>query len=85
MARAYSIQHLFAEKMVYAPDRDWAEMAIGECEKFPKGAHDDIVDAITQGLIFLRQSGFALRRDEVRVSENELLRYKQTPKAIYDV
>ena len=28
MARLYSIQHLFAEGMVYAPDRSWSDMVI---------------------------------------------------------
>lgn len=65
LARVYSVQHIFAEGMVYAPERDWAELAINEFEKFPKGAHDDLCDSITQGLIYLRNSGWALRNEEV--------------------
>ena len=42
LARVYSIQHLFSEGMIYAPDRAWAYMVIRQCEVFPKGKHDDL-------------------------------------------
>ena len=42
LARVYSIQHLFSEGMIYAPDRQWADMVIRQCEVFPKGKHDDL-------------------------------------------
>ena len=42
MARLYSIQHIFSEKMVYAPNKDWAEMVIRQTASFPRGAHDDL-------------------------------------------
>ena len=64
VARAYAVQHLFENGLVYAPERAWAELVIGECEVFPKGAHDDLVDTVTQALWFLRKSGVALLGDE---------------------
>jgi len=42
LARVYSIQHLFSEGMIFAPDRQWADMVIRQCEVFPKGKHDDL-------------------------------------------
>jgi predicted phage terminase large subunit-like protein len=42
LARVYSIQHLFSEGMIFAPDRAWADMVIRQCETFPKGKHDDL-------------------------------------------
>lgn len=85
VARVYSIQHIYAEGMVYAPERQWAEEAITEMQYFPKGAHDDLTDAIVQGIKFLRDSGWALRRDEVRAESQERGKFKSKPKALYDV
>jgi hypothetical protein len=42
-----------------APERQWSEMVIGECEVSPKGARDDLVDTVMQALWFLRKSGEA--------------------------
>lgn len=42
LARLYSIQHLFAEGLIYAPDRSWADMVINQTATFPKGKHDDL-------------------------------------------
>ena len=78
--RAYSIQHVFAEGMVYAPERAWADEAIDECAKFPKGAHDDIPDCIFQGVRWLRDTGWALRRDEVKMEEKERDKYRSGKK-----
>ena len=41
-ARLHSVVHIFAEGMVYAPDRNWADMVITEVAVFPKGRHDDL-------------------------------------------
>lgn len=64
VARAYSVQHLFEEKIIYAPDREWADLMIQTASKFPKGTHDDLVDAVVMGLLHLRSTGWALRRAE---------------------
>lgn len=79
-SRVYSVQHIWAEGMVYAPERAWAQEAIDECAKFPKGAHDDVVDAIVQGVRWLRDSGWALRRDEVKAEDKERNKYVSSKK-----
>lgn len=68
IARAYSIQHILAEGIVYAPDKEWAEMVMLQSETFPKGKHDDLVDSFTQALRFLRDSGLLTRAPE-RIAE----------------
>lgn len=84
--RMYAVQHIFAEGMMYAPDREWAELAISECEKFPKGTHDDLPDAISQGVNWLRKTGWALRREEVKADDAERNRYRSGKRApLYDV
>ena len=69
VARAYSIQHLFAEGIIYAPiNFSWADMVVTECSQFPKGKHDDLVDTTTQALRHLRVTGM-IQRGEERTAE----------------
>jgi predicted phage terminase large subunit-like protein len=87
VARAYAVQHLFENGVVYAPERAWSETVISECEVFPKGTHDDLVDTVTQALWFLRKSRIALLVDERASDDRERQRVpgdlRQVP--IYDV
>lgn len=69
-ARLYSVQHLFAEGMIYAPDKDWAEQVIRQCSVFPKGKNDDLVDTVSMSLNHLRQCGMLTRAAE-RLAELE--------------
>lgn len=64
LARLYSVQHLFAEGMVYAPDRAWADMVITQVSQFPKGKHDDLVDTVSMGIRHLRDLGVLIRGPE---------------------
>ena len=42
VGRAYSVQHLFADGLVWRPDTDWAQMVEDQFAIFPKGSHDDL-------------------------------------------
>jgi predicted phage terminase large subunit-like protein len=64
LARVYSVQHLFSEGMIYAPDRSWADLVIRQCEIFPKGKNDDLVDTVSQALRYLRETGLLVRAPE---------------------
>lgn len=64
-ARVYSVQPMFADEMIYCPDREWADMVITEFESFPKGAHDDLVDSATQALKHIRDIGLAAHGAEI--------------------
>lgn len=72
LSRLYSVQHLFSEGMIYAPDKSWADMVITQVAQFPKGKHDDIVDTVSQALRHLRDIGLIVRSDE-RISEIEAM------------
>lgn len=85
VARAHAVLDIFADKMVYAPDREWVEMVIDEAAKFPKGTYRDLTDAMTQGLKYLRDTGLLLRREEVEAEEREAAMYKPPLTPIYDV
>ena len=70
LSRLYSVQHLFAEEIIYAPDRTWADMVITQVGQFPKGKHDDLVDTVSQALRHLREIGLLVRAPE-RLAELE--------------
>jgi predicted phage terminase large subunit-like protein len=84
IARAYSIQPIFSNGIVYAPDKDWAERAISQCENFPKAKHDDIVDSITQALKFLRERNLLRRPEEIVVDIRNNATWHPQERPIYD-
>lgn len=69
VARALAAQPTFSQLMVYAPDRDWAQMVIDEMAVFPKGKYDDLCDATTQAINYLRSVGMAMSDDDAREDE----------------
>jgi predicted phage terminase large subunit-like protein len=79
--RMYSIQPLFADQIIYAPARKYAEMVINNVTSFPKAAHDDIADSVSQALWYMRRTGLLLRKEEqARITHDELLfRPKEKP------
>jgi predicted phage terminase large subunit-like protein len=68
LSRLYSVQHLFSEGVIFAPDRHWADMVIRQCEVFPKGKNDDLVDTVSMALRFMRERNLLVRAPE-RIAE----------------
>lgn len=64
LARLFSLQHLFAEGLVYAPERSWADMVINQAAQFPRAKHDDLVDTVSMALRHLRDTGLLVRGAE---------------------
>src|SRR6202142_3396092 len=60
VARLHAVQALFADRMVYAPDRQWADLVIDEVSAFPRGKYADLTDTTSQALVWLRQNGALL-------------------------
>jgi predicted phage terminase large subunit-like protein len=58
ISRVNAVSDLFAGGVVWAPDRRWAHEVIEECNDFPSGANDDLVDSTTLALSRFRQGGF---------------------------
>jgi predicted phage terminase large subunit-like protein len=86
VARTYAIQHLFSDGMIYAPDYEWAEKLISQAVSFPKGAHDDLVDSMTQALMHLRTVGFAQKPREIVAETTESMVYRpHRPSPLYPV
>jgi predicted phage terminase large subunit-like protein len=72
-ARLYSVQHLFSSGMIFAPDRTWAQRVISQCEVYPKGRHDDLVDTTSQALQYMRMIGLLALKDEAQIEAQRLL------------
>jgi predicted phage terminase large subunit-like protein len=95
VARAYAIQHLLADGLIYAPCLDqagnqfriWADMVITECESFPKGKNDDLVDTLVQALTFMRKTGMITRAVEkaAEVSASKVFRGNNDHKPLYPI
>lgn len=76
-ARAHAVVSLFTQGLIYAPDREWAEMAIDEATSFPKGQFKDVTDSMTQALRFLRDNNILMRREDRDALEQDA--YRQRP------
>ena len=71
VARLHSVSPLFEDRMVFAPDRKWAEMVIDEVSQFPKGRWKDLTDCCSGGLGYLRRSGLIRLAQEYDDDERE--------------
>jgi predicted phage terminase large subunit-like protein len=58
ISRVNAVSDMFSSGIVWAPDRRWAKEVIEECNDFPSGTNDDLVDSTTQALMRFRQGGF---------------------------
>jgi predicted phage terminase large subunit-like protein len=80
-ARLYSVQHLFAEGLIYAPNKVWSERVITQVAAFggkPGPKHDEYVDLTSMGLRKLRDMGMLARHIEYQEQREALKVY---PKA----
>ena len=85
LGRLYSVQHLFAEGMIYAPGVTWAEQVIRQVSSFPRGKHDDLVDTVSMALRHLRDLGLLTRSPERLAEINESkTQYGKAPPPLYD-
>jgi hypothetical protein len=69
--------------MIYAPDRDWAELVIREMEVFPKGKYDDLTDSTTQAIRYLRDNGLLRTDDEEHFAATRGVMHKPRLKPLY--
>lgn len=75
VARLFSVQHIFEEGLIHAPEKDWAEKVITQCGTFPGGTHDDLVDTTSQAIKYLRDNGLLTRARERQEELNQTKRY----------
>jgi predicted phage terminase large subunit-like protein len=86
VTRAHQVQPMFEAGMVYAPvpvngqpAYNWAEGVKNECAAFPKGAHDDRVDSLTQGLSWLRSTGMLQMDTEAQYDIDQSILHRGAP------
>ncbi len=77
ISRVNAVSDLFNSGIVWAPDRRWAHEVIEECNDFPSGANDDLVDATTSALMRFRQGGFIRLPSDEEDDIRSLRRYNQ--------
>lgn len=64
--RAHLVAPIIDAGMVYLPESrkkegtaaTWAHAFLKQCQMFPRGEHDDMVDCLTQGLRYLKDAGY---------------------------
>lgn len=82
VARVYAVQHMFTDGAIYLPAysdgsfREWGQQLVDQFAVFPKGAHDDMVDALSQALKHIRDIGLAVRKDERAMYEREMGKHR---------
>ena len=64
LSRLYSVQHIFSEGLIFAPDRSWSDVVINQVAQFPRGKHDDLVDSTSMAVKYLRETGMLVRGAE---------------------
>jgi len=81
ISRVNAVSDLFASGIVWAPPHRWAKEVIEECNDFPAGANDDLVDSTTLALMRFRQGGF-IRLPSDDKDDDEIF-YKHRGRAAY--
>jgi predicted phage terminase large subunit-like protein len=79
VSRLYSVQHIFAEGLIFAPEKAWAEQVITQVGQFPRGKHDDLVDTVSQAVRHIRETGILVRPEEARAHIDSELRHRGSP------
>jgi len=75
VARLHSVVPIFANELIYTPDKAWSQMVIDQVSQFPKGRYKDIVDTVSQALRHLRDIGMLETREEVEVDLEEAMTF----------
>lgn len=79
-ARVNSIADIVRSGLVWAPQYKWAEEVIEQCNDYPAGKNDDLVDTATMALMRFRNGGFiTLPSDE----DDEEYRFRPRRSAAY--
>ena len=83
VARLQTVVHLFAEGLIYAPEKEWADEMINQCATVPRAVHDDLADTCSMALLYLRRSGWAKKKEEVAFENEDETRYRPRSGALY--
>ena len=62
----------------------WVEKVLAQCEMFPRGTHDDLVDSMTMALKFMKDQGLIAHNFELAAELRDAMEFKPEPKVLYD-
>lgn len=82
VARTHSIVPLFTDNAIWAPDTRWSDAVLTQCMRFPKDAHDDMHDTVTQFLNWARENGVLVRADEVSAATEDDAKYRHNSQSV---
>ena len=85
IARVTAVQPIFSQGLVWAPDREFAEMVIAELCNFPKYKYDDLADTASLALRMMREMGLLQFQDEREYEEYEHNNTPQVTQPLYPV
>lgn len=85
VARAHAVVPAWSQGLIFAPDRDWADLVIEEMSSFPKGRHDDLTDSSTMAIRHLRQLGLIQHEHEREAEDHERSKLRKKQTALYPV
>ncbi len=95
VARVHAVVPMFTDGAVFAPmvseggslipSRQWVQDVLDQVTAFPKGAHDDLCDGLSQGLHYLRTNGILKLVSETKAEEAERSQVKKRYKPLYAV
>ena len=83
VARLQTVVHMFAEGLIWAPDKTWADEMIKQCALVPRAIHDDLADTCSQALIYLRRAGWIVKKDERALEIEDETRYRPKFQPLY--
>ncbi len=85
VARLTTVVHLFAEGMIYAPDKEWVDPMVKQCALGNRAVHDDLSDTCSMALIYLRRAGWAAKKEEMTLAYEDETKYRPRMGALYPV
>ena len=86
VSRALAVQPLFAQGLVFAPKKSWADdLLIAEISQFPFGKYDDLTDTAAHALGYMRRTGRIQTDEEARMALADNVRHRHQGKKLYDV
>lgn len=82
--RMSGVQHMFEDKMVYAPlSRRFAMQTVDNVEEFPNAANSGLASTATLALLYMRDTGMLLRSEEHGRMTTEAATFRGRQKGLY--
>ena len=82
--RMSGVQHMFEDKMVYAPmSRRFAMQVVDNVDEFPNAANSGLANTMALALLYMRDTGMLLRSEEHGRMTTEMATFRGRQKGLY--